>query len=84
MRKTIKYSGAHLLPYHVIETAANGDVTAINKVLKHYEGYIIALSTKRLHDAQGKTYSVVDGEIRRTLETKLITELLQFDVTRIA
>ena len=28
-----------LLPYHIIAAAASGDVEAINKVLKHYEGY---------------------------------------------
>ena len=29
-----------LLPLTVIEAAANGDVEAINAVLKHYAGYI--------------------------------------------
>jgi len=73
-----------LLPYRVIETAASGDVDAINQVLKHYEGYIIALSARRLYDEDGKTYIVVDEDIRRTLETKLITKILQFDLNRVA
>jgi len=69
-----------LLPFSVIEAAASGDVTAINKVLKHYEGYITALSVKRLFDEDGNTHYVVDSETRRTLETKLITKILQFDM----
>ena len=73
-----------LLPFHVIEAAASGDVDAINAVLKHYEGYIIALSTRRLYDEDGRAYNYVDEEIRRTLETKLITKILQFDLNRMA
>ncbi len=70
-----------LLPFAVIEAAASGDVGAINKVLKHYEGYIIALSTKRLFDEDGNAHYFVDEEMRRTLETKLIVKIMQFDTT---
>ena len=68
-----------LLPFSIIEAAASGDETAINKVLKHYEGYIIALSTKELYDSYGKSHYFVDEEMRRTLETKLILKILQFN-----
>ena len=78
------YKRSGLLPFHVIETAASGDVEAINAVLKHYEGYIIALSTRRLFDEGGKTHYVIDNEIRRTLETRLIVKIMQFDVSRAA
>ena len=73
-----------LLPYSVIEAAADGNVDAISKVLKHYEGYIMALSTKRLYDIYGNTHTVVDTEMRRTLEIKLIVKIMDFDVTKIA
>ena len=73
-----------LIPFHIIETAASGNVDAINKVLKHYEGYIIALSTKRLYDEYGTPHYVVDDERRRTLETNLIVKIMDFDVNRIA
>ena len=33
----------NLLPFHIIKAASEGDVSAINAVLKHYEGYIIKL-----------------------------------------
>jgi hypothetical protein len=74
----------NLLPFPVIEAAARGEVGAINKVLKHYEGYIITLSTRRLFDEQGNPHYFVDNEIRRTLETKLIVKIMQFDMTRAA
>lgn len=28
----------NLLPFHIIKAASEGDVSAINTVLKHYEG----------------------------------------------
>jgi hypothetical protein len=73
-----------LLPFRVIEAAASGDISAINRVLKHYGGYITALSIKRLYDEDGMTHLVVDDEMRRTLETKLIVKIMQFDTTRAA
>ena len=73
-----------LLPFHVNKTAASGDVEAINKVLKHYEGYIIVLSTRRMFDEYGRERFYVDNDIRRTLETRLIVKILRFDVHRAA
>ena len=68
-----------LIPYPVIVLAAGGDADAINAVLKHYEGYIAVLATKRLYDDYGKPYLCVDEGLRRRLETKLITAILTFD-----
>jgi hypothetical protein len=84
MNRQSKSTNSGLLPFPVIEAAADGDVGAINKVLKHYEGYIIALSTRRLYDEDGTPRLCVDNEMRRTLETKLIVKILQFDTTRVA
>ena len=82
--KTHKRDNGSLLPFHVIQMAADGNVGAINQVLKHYEGYIIALSTKRLFDERGRPHMVVDEEMRRTLEINLIVKIMQFDVNRVA
>ena len=68
-----------LIPYPVIVLAAGGDVDAINAVLKHYEGYIAALSMKQLYDEGGNPHLCVDDSLRRRLETKLITAILTFD-----
>jgi hypothetical protein len=70
----------HLLSYPLIVLAASGDVDAINAVLKHYEGYIAALSTRQLYDKSGNQHLCVDEALRRRLETKLITKILTFNV----
>ena len=67
------------LSYPIMRLAVGGDVEAINIVLKHYEGYIAALATKRLYDEQGNPHLCVDESLRRRLETKLITAILEFD-----
>lgn len=69
----------HLLSYPVIVLAAGGDVDAINAVLKHYEGYIAALSMRTFYDESGNSYLCVDEVLRRRLETKLITKILTFN-----
>ena len=78
MAKSSKCS--KLLPYHIIAAAASGDVEAINEVLKHYEGYIAALSTRKLYDECGNPHYCVDETLCRRLETKLITKILAFEV----
>lgn len=72
--------GSKLLPYHIIVAASSGDVSAINIVLKHYEGYIAVLSTRRMYDESGNLHYCVDETLRRRLETKLITKILDFKV----
>lgn len=39
-------STKEVLPFVVILQAVNGDVNAINQILKHFEHYIIRLSQK--------------------------------------
>ena len=75
---------ASLLPYSTIEAAASGNVDAINAVLKHYERYIAALSTRTLYDENGVPHLCVDEEMRRRLETKMITKILDFKVDKVA
>jgi len=69
-----------LLPESVISGAVKGDVQAINDILKHYEGYICRLSTRRLFDKNGKLFHCVDDSLRLRLETKLISKILTFKV----
>ena len=69
-----------LIPFPVIVAASKGDVEAINQVLKHYEGYIISLSTRTLYDEFGNPHICVDENIRRRLQTKLIAAILKFEL----
>lgn len=73
-----------LLPFFVIEAAATGDVDAINAVLKHYEPYIAVLATRRLYDENGVPHLYVDDELRKTLEIRLITKILSFELIKAA
>lgn len=70
-----------LLPFPVIAAAVDGNADAINAVLKHYAGYIAALSMRRLYDESGTPVLCIDEEMRRRLETKLITRILTFKLT---
>lgn len=70
----------NLLPFQIIKAASEGDIAAINTVLKHYEGYIIRLSTRKLYDEDGQLHYCVDETLRHRLETKLITKVLEFKV----
>ncbi len=67
-----------LLPYELIAEASTGDAVAINKVLKHYEGYIVYLSSKFSTDIHGRTSAIVDNELRQILETQLVTKIVSF------
>lgn len=66
------------LPYTIIQPATQGDPDAIAAVLRHYEGYIAKLSTRRLFDEDGNVYHSVDEAMRRRLEIKLIAGILSF------
>ena len=76
----IKSTSNDLIPFPVIVSAANGDGDAINFVLRHYAGYIAALSMRTLYDENGNPHLCVDEELRRRLETKLITNLSKFKI----
>ena len=80
MKKSKKQKCAFdLLPFHVIEAASTGDTEAIQAVLKHYEGYITVLATRKMFDEFGQVHYCVDETLRQCLETKLITKTLGFD-----
>ena len=80
MRKSKKQKCAFdLLPFHVIEAASTGDTEAIQAVLKHYEGYITVLATRKMFDEFGQVHYCVDETLRQRLEAKLITKTLGFD-----
>ena len=63
---------ASLIPYPVIAAAVGGNPEAVNRVVRHYSGYIAALSTRTSYDLDGFPRPQVDEDLRRRLETKLI------------
>lgn len=79
-RKSKKDKAFDLPSFQVIKAASNGDIGAINAVLKHYEGYIAVLSTRKMYDENRQVHYCVDETLRRRLETKLITKILAFEI----
>ena len=69
-----------LLPFETIEAATRGDITAINSVLAHFEGYIATLATRTLYDEHGCPCQYLYPELKRRLETKLIVRVLNFKI----
>lgn len=79
-RKSRKNEAFDLPSFQMIRAASNGDIEAINAVLKHYEGYIAALPTRKMYDENRQVHYCVDETLRRRLETKLITKILAFEI----
>lgn len=74
------YKSKELLSLSVIDAARDGDSQAVDQVLRHYSGYIAALSTRTSYDLDGFPRPQVDEDLRRRLETKLIISILGFDL----
>ena len=73
---------ASLIPYPVIAAAGGGNPEAVNRVIQHYSGYIAALSMRTSYDKNGFPHFLVDEDMHRRLETKLIISILKFDLNR--
>ena len=43
----------NLLPFDVIQAAASGNEDALNKVIRHYSGYMARLSMRQVYDENG-------------------------------
>lgn len=76
MQNTKKKRKGKLLSFKTILEATKGEPLAIEKVIEHFKGYMITLSTRKLEDEYGNTYSYVDESIYRRLELKLITAVV--------
>lgn len=52
--KQSSYKGRPPLPDFVIDAACAGDVAAVERVLRYYDGYINKLCTRTLYDGSGQ------------------------------
>jgi len=76
VQNTNKKRKSKLLSFKIILDATKGEPLAMEKVIEHFKGYMITLSTRKLEDEYGNTYSYVDESIYRRLELKLITAVV--------
>ena len=74
--KPLPDSVKELLPVSVFKAAHAGDSIAMDKVLGHYEPYISKLCTRKLYDEYGGAHHCLDEYMKRHLEIKLITAIL--------
>lgn len=66
--------------FTVISAAADGDVIAIEKILKHYDAYICKASLRPLYDEYGNIYIAVDTELKGRIRAALMEMILKFEV----
>ena len=76
----IPVSYTHLIPFPVIVRAADGDIEAVNQIVRHYSGFIASRSMRPMKDEYGNTHMVVDETLRRRMETRLIAKILSFEI----
>ena len=60
------------LTYDLICAAVDGEITALEEILRFYYDYINALATVKWEDAQGKTYRYIDEDLKSRIQLKLI------------
>lgn len=66
--------------FSTIRSSSNGDVPAINKILKHYNAYISKASMRPLCDEYGNIHIVVDMELKGQIQSALIEAIMKFEV----
>lgn len=69
-----------MIPFSVIVAATDGDIEAINQIVKHYRGYISKRALRPMTDDYGNQHMVVDEALRGRMETRLITKILSFEI----
>ena len=56
------------------------DIEAVNRIVRHYSGFIASRSMRPMKDEYGNTHMVVDETLRRRMETRLIAKILSFEI----
>lgn len=75
--KVSKLPPSRLVPFEIIEAALKGDPLAFAYILKHFEGYLITLSTRKFTNDYGRTVEWVDYDLKSRLENKLIKTIIK-------
>lgn len=70
-----------LIPFTIIVQATNGEMEAMNYILSHYTGYIMELTKRPILNELGYLEVGIDYEMKNRLEAKLITKILDFDLS---
>ncbi|HIT32381.1 MAG TPA: helix-turn-helix domain-containing protein [Candidatus Enterenecus stercoripullorum] len=74
--KQPSYKGFAPLSDAVIDAAYAGDVDAMDRILRHYDGYINKLCVRKHIDGSGNVHYDVDEYMKRRLQIKLIHSIV--------
>lgn len=69
-----------LLERNVIEAIKENNETALNKLYKHYEKFIIAYCTKMKFDENGKPYYFFDEDKYQEIKNGLFIAVKKFKI----
>ena len=69
-----------LLPYPIILSATKGEPEAMKIVIYHYDSQINYLSLRKAYDKTGNVYYGVNTDIKDRLRSKIIQEILIFEI----
>ena len=70
------FHGRVLLPLSVFTDARAGDLLAMERILRYYDGYMNKLCTRTLYDLDGTPRVRVDEYMKRRLQSRLIRAIL--------
>ena len=68
------------LEFEAIQAAIQGDADSINQIVSYFQPYINARCKRKFKDEFGHVQYVTDEYMKRRLETKLITKILDFKI----
>lgn len=66
--------------FEIIQAAIQGDADSINQIISYFQPYINARCKRKFKDEFGNEQYVTDEYMKRRLETKLITKILDFKI----
>ncbi len=66
--------------FETIQAAIEGDAEAINQILLYFQPFIKSECKREYRDEFGGIHYVADEYMKRRLETKLITKILDFEI----
>lgn len=66
--------------FSVISSVSDGDETAIEKILNHYNAYISKACLRPFYDEYGNMQFVVDMELKGRIRTAITKAILKFEV----
>ena len=66
--------------FETVQAAIEGDAEAINQILSDFQPFINSECKREYKDEFGRIHYVTDEYMKRRLETKLITKILNFEI----